>query len=124
MFIDIEKISQINRLLTTYFLDFDSISKEKYFDKIFKSIIRLLIPYKRIQVFEQLTDALNGKKDIALEVIQNIIFRLREIFPEEIRQLDISKYRKWIEENEARWKAKIEPVHLDKLFYGLKKETQ
>lgn len=124
MFIDVEKISQINRLLTTYSLDFDSISKEKYFDKIFKSIIRLLIPYKRIQAFEQLIDALNGKKDMALEVIQNIIFRLREIFPEEIRQLDISKYRNWIEENEARWKAKIEPVHLDKLFYGLKKETQ
>jgi len=124
MFIDNGKIAQINRLLTTYSLDFDSISKEKYFDKIFKSIIRLLIPYKRIRALEQLNDALKSKKDMPLDAIQNIVIRLKAIFPEEIEQLDISKYKKWIEQNEPRWKEKIEPIHLDKIFYGLAKETQ
>ncbi len=124
MFIDNDKIAQINRLLTSSSLDFDATSKEKYFDTILKSIIRLIIPYKRNNGFEQLTDALRGKKDMSLEVIQNIIVRLKAIFPEEIEQLDMSNYKKWIESNESRWKEKLEPVQLDKLFYGLKKETQ
>ncbi|MFW9972610.1 MAG: 4Fe-4S binding protein [Candidatus Odinarchaeota archaeon] len=124
MFIDTGKIAQINRLLTTYSLDFDSISKEKYFDKIFKNIIRLLIPYKRTSALEQLSDALKGKKDMSLDAIQNIVIRLKAIFPEEIKKLDIVKYKTWIVQNESKWKDKIEPIHLDKLFYGLKKETQ
>ena len=123
MFIDNEKIAQVNRLLTTYSLDFDSIPKEKYFDKIIKSIIRLIIPYKRTRALEQLNDALRSKKDMSLDAIQNIVIRLKAIFPEEIQKFDISKYTKWIEQNESRWKDKIEPIHLDKLFYGLKKET-
>ncbi len=124
MFIDTGKIAQINRLLTTYSLDFDSISKDKYFDQIIKSIIRLLIPYKRSRALEQFNDALNNKKDMSQEAIQNIVIRLRTIFPKEIEQFNLSNYKNWIIENESRWKEKIEPIHLDKLFYGLKKETQ
>ena len=122
MFIDTGKIAQINRLLTTYSLDFDSISKEKYFDKIIKSIIRLLIPYKRTRALEQLNDALKSKKDMSLDAIQNIVIRLKAIFPEEVQKFNISEYNNWIKQNESRWKTKIEPLHLDKLFYGLKKE--
>jgi hypothetical protein len=48
---------------------------------------------------------------------------LKVIFPEEIAQFDIAKYKKWIEENEVRWKDKIEPLSLERMFYGLKKET-
>jgi ferredoxin len=124
MFIDSEKIAQINRLLTTYSLDFNSISKEKYFDKIIRSIIRLLIPYKRKYAFEQFTDALRSEKDMSIDAVQNIVARLKVIFPEEIKQLDVSKYEKWIEQNESSWKVKIEPIHLDKIFYGLAKETK
>ena len=76
MFIDNGKIAQINRLLTTYLLDFNSISKDKYFDKIVKSIIRLLIPYKRTSAFEQFSDSLKGKKDMPLDAIQNISMKL------------------------------------------------
>jgi len=124
MFIDSEKIAQINRFLTTYSLDFNSISKEKYFDKIIRSIIRLLIPYKRKYAFEQFTDALRSEKDMSIDAVQNIVARLKVIFPEEIKQLDVSKYEKWIEQNESSWKVKIEPIHLDKIFYGLAKETK
>ncbi|MHA2471655.1 MAG: 4Fe-4S binding protein [Promethearchaeota archaeon] len=123
MFIDNGKIAQLNRLLTTYSLDVESTSKEEYFDKIIKSIVRLLIPYKRDNVFEQLSDALKGNKDMSLDAIQNIVTRLKVIFPEEIAQFDIAKYKKWIEENEVRWKDKIEPLSLERMFYGLKKET-
>ncbi len=123
MFIDNNKISQINRLLTTYSLDIESTSKEKYFDQIIKSIIRLLIPYKRNDVLEQFNHALNGKKDMSFDAIQNIVKRLQVIFPEEIQRFDISNYKNWIEQNESRWKDKVEPISLDKLFYGLKKET-
>ena len=124
MFIDSGKISQINRFLSTYTLTFDSIPKEKYFDQVIKSMIRLIIPYKRSSAFEQLTDALQSKKDMSSETVQNIVTRLREIFPEEIKQLDIPKYKTWIEQNESRWKARIEFVELDKIFYGLAKETK
>jgi len=122
MFIDTGKIAQINRLLTTYSLDFDSISKEKYFDQIIKSIIRLLIPYKRVSALEQLDDALKNKKDMSLDAIQNIVIRLKAIFPEEIQKFDILEYKNWIKQNELRWRDKVDPIHLDKLFYGLKRE--
>ncbi len=122
MFIDNRKISQINRLLTNYTLAFDSISKVDFFDGIFKSIIRLIIPYKRMNAFEELVDALINDKDISIDPIKNIVSRLKVVFPEEIKKLDIVKYKDWIKENEPRWKERIEPVHLEKLFYGLKKE--
>jgi ferredoxin len=123
MFIDNEKVSQINRLLTTYSLNLDSISKDKFFDKVIKSIIRLMIPYKRHHVLEQLNDALKGIKDMPLDAIQNIVIRLKAIFPEEIEQLNIAKFKEWITQNEPRWKERIEAIQLEKLFYGLAKET-
>jgi hypothetical protein len=124
MFIDTKKIAQINRLLTVSSLNFDLMPKEKYFDKILKNIIRLFIPYKRIRASEEFFDALEEKNDFSLEYIQNIVLRLKDLFPDEINQLDRSKYREWIQQNESKWKEKIEPIHLDKLFFGLAKETQ
>jgi polyferredoxin len=124
MFIDNAKIAQINRLLTTYSLNVDVVSKEKFFDKIFKSMIRLLIPYKRTRSFEELIEALKGKQEIPQEAVQNIVERLKDVFSDEIKQLDIPKYKNWIEQNESRWKERIEPVNLEKLFYGLARETQ
>jgi ferredoxin len=122
MFIDNQKIAQINRLLSTYTLKFDLVPKEENFDKIIKSLIRLLIPYKRSGAFEQLVDALKGKKDMSLDVLQKLVGRMKTIFPDEIEQLDVSIYEKWIDQNKDKWKEKLEPVHLDKLFYGLTKE--
>jgi polyferredoxin len=123
MFIDSQKIAQINRFISISSLNFDITSKEQTFDKILKTMIRLFVPHKRLQASEQLFEALEGNETFSLEVIQNIISRLREIFPEEVNQLDKSKYREWIKQNEPLWKEKIEPIHLDKLFYGLSKET-
>jgi len=124
MFIDKDKLAQINRTLATISLSFDSISKENYFDKTIKSIIRLIIPYKRAKAFEEFVEALKGTKDFSQETIQNIVNRLKEIFPDEVKQLDISKYENWIKENESRWKARVELVELDRIFYGLAKETK
>ena len=123
MFIDSQKIAQINRFISISSLNFDITSKEQTFDKIIKTMIRLFVPYKRLQTSEQLFEALKGNEPFSLDVIQNIISRLREIFPEEVNQLDKSKYKEWIKQNEPLWKEKIEPIHLDKLFYGLPKET-
>jgi len=124
MFIDNQKIAQIKRLLSTYSLNFNMISKEKYLDKTLKSIIRLFVPYKRKRYFERLFDAIEGKKDFPLEIIQNLITRLKEIFPDEIKQLERLKFKEWIEQNELKWKKKIEPIHLDKLTYGLAKKAE
>ncbi|MFW9942905.1 MAG: 4Fe-4S binding protein [Candidatus Thorarchaeota archaeon] len=124
MFIDNVKIAQINRFLTTYSLDFDTISKEKFFDNIIKSMIRLLIPYKRTRSFEEFIEALKGTHEMPQEAVQNIVKRLKDVFTSEIKQLDIPKYKNWIEQNESRWKERIEPVNPEKLFYGLARETQ
>jgi polyferredoxin len=124
MFIDNVKIAQINRLLTTASLDFDAVSKEKFFESIIKSVAKLLIPYKRLKGFEEFIDALQNKKNMPLYAIQNLVMRLRTIFPDEIKQLDITKFKSWIKQNEVRWKDKFETVNIDKLFYGLSKETQ
>lgn len=123
MFIDNEKITQINRLLTTHSLNFNIMSKEKSLDKIIKSIIRLFLPVKRMRDLELFFDALEGEKSFSLEVIQNIVTRLITIFPNEIKQINRLKYKDWIEQNEPKWKEKIEPIHLDKLFYGLANKT-
>ncbi|MGB5911617.1 MAG: 4Fe-4S binding protein [Promethearchaeia archaeon] len=123
MFIDNQKIAQINRFISISSLNFDITSKEQTFDKIIKTMIRLFIPYKRMHASEQLFEALKGNQTFSLDVIQNIISRLRDIFPDEVNQLDKSKYIEWIKQNEPLWKEKIEPIHLDKLFYGLTKET-
>ncbi len=124
MFIDNAKIAQINRLLTTFSLDADAVSKEKFFDNIIKNVIRLLIPYNHTHSFEEFTDALKGKQNLSQDTVQNIIERLKVVFPDEIKQLDLPKYKNWIEQNENRWKEKIEPVNLEKLLYGLVRETQ
>jgi len=124
MFIDNVKIAQINRLLTTFSLDADAVSKEKFFDNIIKNVIRLLIPYNHTHSFEEFTDALKGKQNLSQDTVQNIIERLKVVFPDEIKQLDLPKYKNWIEQNENRWKEKIEPVNLEKLLYGLVRETQ
>ena len=124
MFIDNEKIAQINRFLTVFSMKFEITPKEKYFDNILKDIIRLFIPYKRMRASEEFFDALEEKKDFSLDYIQNIVSRLQDLFPDEIKQLNRSKYREWIQQNETKWKEKKEPMHLDKLFYGLAKETQ
>ncbi|MHA1255774.1 MAG: hypothetical protein ACTSPS_09275 [Promethearchaeota archaeon] len=104
-------------------MKFEITPKEKYFDNILKDIIRLFIPYKRMKASEEFFDALEEKKDFSLEYIQNIVSRLQDLFPDEIKQLNRSKYREWIQQNETKWKEKKEPMHLDKLFYGLAKET-
>ena len=77
-----------------------------------------------MRAFEEFIDALEDKRDFSLEIIQNIVTRIKEIFPEEIKQLNRIEYKKWIEQNEPKWKERIEPIHLDKLFYGLAKEVQ
>jgi len=87
-------------------------------------VIRLLIPYNHTHSFEEFTDALKGKQNLSQDTVQNIIERLKVVFPDEIKQLDLPKYKNWIEQNENRWKEKIEPVNLEKLLYGLVRETQ
>ena len=123
MFIDIQKISQINKLLTALTLNFNELPKEKFFDKIIKNIIRLFIPKKRMRNFDEFIDALECKRDFYLETIQNIVVKLRNIFPDEIKKIDRTKYKRWIEQNESQWKEKIDSYHLDKLFYGIAKEA-
>ena len=91
---------------------------------IIKNIIRLFVPFKRQSAFKQLFDAIESKKDFPLEVIQNIVTRLKEIFPDEIKQLDRLKFKEWIEQNEVKWKERIEPIHLDKLSYVLAKKAE
>ena len=123
MFIDTTKVAQINRRLSTLTLSGDSVSREKLFDNIFKSLIRLLIPYKRAEAFDDLTDALKGEKEMSVEVMQNLVERLKNIFSDEVDELDVAKYHQWIKENESKWKEKTDPINLDKLFYGLARET-
>ena len=117
-------LEQLRKILTTFSLDVGSDSKEKYFDTIIKTLIRLLIPYKRKGVFEQFINALEDKEDISIEYIQNIVMRLKNIFPSEIGQMDISKYLHWIQQNESKWKEKIEELQLNKIFYGLAREPK
>jgi polyferredoxin len=123
MFIDTQKLAQIKRHLTTYSMNHDETSIANYFDIIMKSIIRLFIPYKRMQTFDDFVDALEAKNDFSVEAIQSIVVRLRELFSEEIKTIDRTKYKEWIKENESKWKDHIDVYQKDKLYYGLLKEA-
>jgi polyferredoxin len=119
MFIDTNKLAQIKRRLTTLSMNFDETSNANYFDKIVKNMIRLFIPYKRIQIFDEFVDALEGKQEFSVETIQSIVVRLRDLFSEDIKTIDREKYKNWIEQNEAKWRDQVDTYQEDKLYYGL-----
>lgn len=123
MFIDTQKLAQIKRHLTTYSMNFDNASSANYFDKIIKNMIRLFIPYKRMQTFDEFVDALEAKKDFSVDAIQSIIVRLRELFADDIKNLDREKYKEWIKNNESKWKEQVDSYQKDKLYYGLAQES-
>ncbi|TFG15657.1 MAG: 4Fe-4S binding protein [Promethearchaeota archaeon] len=123
MFIDTSKLAQIKRSLTTISMNFDDTSNANYFDKIVKNIIRLFIPYKRIQTFDEFVDALEGKQEFSVEAIQSIIVRLRDLFSEGIKTIDREKYKNWINQNEAKWRDQVDNYQEDKLYYGLAQAT-
>ena len=123
MFIDTQKLAQIKRHLTTYSMSQDQISGENYFDKILKNLIRLFLPYKCARSFDEFIDALEGNKEFSLEPIQSIVVRLQELFPENIKNLDRTKYKEWIKNNESKWKEQIDDYQKDKLYYGLAQES-
>jgi hypothetical protein len=123
MFIDIQKISQINRQLTAYSLNSSFISKKKELDKIIKEIIRLFIPCKSLRYFDEFFDAIESKRDFSLVIIQNIVIRLREIFSYEIKKIERAYYKKWIEYNRLNWSKKIDFYQEDKLIYSLSHEA-
>jgi polyferredoxin len=119
MFIDTNKLAQIKRLLTTYSINSENILKTEYFIKIIKNIIRLFVPLKRMQDLNDFVDALENKKEFSVEAIQNIVVRLRELFPEEIKNIDREFFKTWIKQNETKWKEQIDEFQKDKLYYGL-----
>lgn len=123
MFIDTQKLAQIKRHLTTYSMNFDDASSANYFDKIIKNMIRLFIPYKRMQTFDEFVDALEAKKDFSVDAIQSIVVRLRELFADDIKNLDREKYKEWIKNNESKWKEQVDSYQKDKLYYGLAQES-
>jgi hypothetical protein len=100
-------------------MNFDETSNANYFDKIVKNMIRLFIPYKRIQIFDEFVDALEGKQEFSVETIQSIVVRLRDLFSEDIKTIDREKYKNWIEQNEAKWRDQVDTYQEDKLYYGL-----
>ncbi|MFW9899049.1 MAG: 4Fe-4S binding protein [Candidatus Thorarchaeota archaeon] len=121
MCINPQKISQISKQLTTYSLLKEDIPNGSFFDKIIKSLIRLISPKKCLYEFNELMDALEGKRFFSMDSIQNIIIRLRDIFPDEISKIDKTKYKKWIERNISGWKERNDSYHMEKLIYGITK---
>ena len=120
MFINPRKISQINQYLNAITLNLDMVSREKSLEKNVKSIIRLFTPNKHVHRFNDLMNALEDRKKFPVESIQKIVTRLREIFPDEINGIVRTKYKKWIRQNESRWKEYIDPYLQDKIIYGWK----
>ena len=121
MCIDPLKIAQINRYLSTFALNYNSSSQEKFLDMILKKVVQLFKPKKRWCKFNEFIDALEGKKKVSIKSIQNIAVRIREMFPDEIQNIKRNKYETWIRNHESNWKEKILPIHLEKLTYGLGK---
>jgi hypothetical protein len=45
--------------------------------------------------------------------------RLKELFADDIKNLEREKYKEWIKQNESKWKKQIDSYQKDKLYYGL-----
>ncbi|MFX1392958.1 MAG: 4Fe-4S binding protein [Promethearchaeota archaeon] len=121
MSINPQKISEISRQITAFTLLKSDLSNGAFFDNIIKNIIRLITPNKCLHEFNELMDALEGKRDFPIDLIHNIIMRLRDIFPDEISKIDRIKYKKWIEQNVLVWKQRIDSYQMEKLIYGFTK---
>jgi Fe-S-cluster-containing hydrogenase component 2 len=119
MFIDTQKLSQIKRLLTTISMNYCIIEKEQLFDTIIKDIIRLFAPCERKRFLDKLLKAFKGKSIISINCIQRIVISLRELFPDETKEINSQKYKKWIDLNEIQWKQNFEDIYLNKIIYGL-----
>ena len=118
MSINPQKISQISKQLTAFSLLKDDMPNASFFDKIIKSLIRLISPNKCMHEFNEFMDAIESKRYFSLDSIQNIIIRIRDIFPDEITKIDRTKYKKWIERNVLVWKERRDSYQLEKLNYG------
>jgi polyferredoxin len=119
MFVDIRKLSQINQYLTVFSLNRDILTEEKFFDNIIKSIIRLFVPKRRFRNFDDFINALKGKRNFYENSIQNIVERIKKLFPDEVKTIDEAKYKQWIKRNEPSWGKRKEAHQLDKIVYGL-----
>jgi hypothetical protein len=82
----------------------------------------LFIPYKRIKSFDKFIEALESKHEFSTEAVQNIITQLSSMFPNEISKINKLNYKKWIKQNESKWKNRLDSYQKDKLHYGLTKE--
>ncbi|MFX1257809.1 MAG: 4Fe-4S binding protein [Promethearchaeota archaeon] len=121
MCINPQKISQINKQLTAFCLLKDDLSNGAFLDKIIKNFLRLISPNKILPKFNEIMDALEGKRFFFIDSIQDIILRIRDIFPNEMNKIDRIKYKKWIESNVSGWKERIDFYHTKKLIYGFAK---
>jgi len=116
-----QKISEISRQLTAFSLLKDDMPNGVFFDKIIKSLIRLVSPNESLHKFNEIIEALEGKRKVPIDLIHTIVIRLRDFFPDEISKIDRTKYKKWIEEYALIWKERNDPCQREKLIYGFTK---
>lgn len=122
MFIDPAKVSQIHRSLIAFQLAHNKEQREEFLDKILKNVIRLFLPYKRKKSFDKFMNAMLGSEKFSNETVQKLINQLCKMFPDEICKIDKEQYKQWINENESKWKTRLDSYQKDKLHYGLAKE--
>ena len=121
MSINPQKISQISKQLSAFSLSKDDLPNGAFFEKMIRSLIRLVSPNECLQKFNDIMDALEGKKNFPIDSIHKIVMRCRDIFPDEINKLDRTKYKNWIDQNILIWKERIDPYQMEKLIYGFAK---
>ncbi|MBD3254201.1 MAG: 4Fe-4S binding protein [Candidatus Lokiarchaeota archaeon] len=124
MFIDFRKLSKINQTLTSLSIllkktdAFQEVIRRKNFDSLIKRISRLFIPCMNSDTYDKFVQALLGKQEFPEASIQNMILRVKALFPELITPTNLEKYKYWVKENKSEWKEHLSPYQQEKTTYG------
>ncbi|WP_457559781.1 hypothetical protein [Candidatus Harpocratesius sp.] len=102
-FWDNRKVMQLNYYLTMAVLNRNQIIPNEFLETSLKTIIASLDTFNREAYLEELFVALDGGKPFSMDYIQNILNKLQELVPDEIKALNKDHLRDWVQKNMPAW---------------------
>ncbi|MHA1777068.1 MAG: hypothetical protein DRO88_10640 [Promethearchaeia archaeon] len=102
-FWDNRKVMQLNYYLTMAILNKEQIIPEEFLEVSLKTIISSLDTFNREAYLEDIFKALSGEEPFSMDYIQNLLEKLRELVPEQIKKLNTEHLREWVKKNMPAW---------------------
>lgn len=102
-FWDNRKVMQLNYYLTMAILNKENLVPEEFLEVSLKTIIASLETFNREAYLEDIFTALDGGAPFSMDYIQSILEKLKQLVPEQIKNLNKDHLREWIHKNMPAW---------------------